>query len=300
MKTTIGSTQRSRLGATGRRATIEGIELAWDDEGDGPPLVCLHAIGHGASDFTRLRERLRDRHRVVALDWPGQGNSGDDTAAPSAARYAHILGAFLDHTKIERAVLLGNSIGGAAALIHAAARPEQVQALVIENSGGLAPVDDRAARVALAAMARFFAAGARRARWFPRAFAAYYRFCVLPSASARAQRQRIAATAFEIAPLLEQAWRGFADASSDLRPLIPRIAAPVLFAWGKRDPFVALARSRAAIDGFAHGRLEAFAVTHAPHLEAPEAFETSFERYLDEVGWRRPQPSAMGDVIAAV
>jgi pimeloyl-ACP methyl ester carboxylesterase len=263
-----------------RTAIVDGVRLAYDDEGSGEAIVCLHAIGHGASDFARLRRRLRARHRVIALDFPGQGRSGPDREAPTARRYAALLAELLDRIGIERPVLLGNSIGGATALLHAAAHPDRVRALVLENPGGLAPNDDAVARVALAGMVRFFAAGARGARWFPAAFAAYQRFAVLRRRRAAEQRRRIVATAYESAPLLEQAWRGFAAPEADLRPLGPRVACPVLFAWAKRDRFIALRRSLPAIRLFPDARLETFPAGHAAHLETPERFEASLDRFL--------------------
>src|SRR3989442_4919142 len=83
------TTRRAAVGATApwREAQVDGVRLAYDDDGSGPAIVCLHAIGHGAGDFA-LRTRLRGRYRFVALDWPGQGNSADDHQPASAGRYA--------------------------------------------------------------------------------------------------------------------------------------------------------------------------------------------------------------------
>jgi len=278
------STHRARtaLGASGHRVTIDGVSLAFDEEGAGPDVVCLPAIGHGAADFLRLRRRLCDRYRVLALDWPGQGSSGEDHVPASAVRYARLLEGFLVATGTTRPILIGNSIGGAVALLHAAEHPDGVTALVLENPGGLAATDDILSRTALAAMARFFAAGARGARWFPRAFAAYYRLFVLQRAAAVAQRRAIVASAFEIAPVLEQAWRSFATPEADLRALVPRITCPVLFAWAARDQFVQLGRSLLAIRRFPNARLEKFPAGHAAHLETPAAFEALVERFFAE------------------
>ena len=155
---------RSASGASpsARRVTVDGVGLAVDDEGHGPAIVCLHAIGHGAGDFAALRARLAPRWRVIAPDWPGQGRSDSDRVPPSAVRYADLLAGLLDACAVERAVLLGNSIGGAAAIRYAAAHPERVAALVLENPGGLDPADDALGRTALAAMVAFFA---RRRAW---------------------------------------------------------------------------------------------------------------------------------------
>jgi pimeloyl-ACP methyl ester carboxylesterase len=274
---------RAAVGASAaaREVSVDGVRLAYDDDGQGAAIVCLHAIGHGAGDFARLRARLRDRYRVVALDWPGQGRSGVDAVPPSAARYAELLDGVLDGLGIDRAVLVGNSIGGAAALRYAASRPQRVRALVVENAGGL-DRPDWLSRLAISGMVRFFGAGARRAGWYPAAFAAYYRM-VLPSRAAAAQRARIVASACEIAPLLHDAWRGFGEPSADLRGLVDAVRCPVLFAWAVRDRFIQLRRSLPSIQRFARARLERFKAGHAAHLETPDAFEAALERFLSEL-----------------
>jgi 4,5:9,10-diseco-3-hydroxy-5,9,17-trioxoandrosta-1(10),2-diene-4-oate hydrolase len=258
---------------------VDGVSLAFDDEGDGPPVVCLHAIGHGAADFARLRAHLRGRHRVIALDWPGQGASAADHVPASAGRYADLLAGFLDAARVDRAVLVGNSIGGAVAMRYAHRHPERVRALVLENPGGLDAATDLAGRVAIGAMVRFFAAGVRRAWWYPRAFAAYYRM-VLSGAPAAAQRRRIVESAREIVPVLHEAWRSFGMPDADIRALAPAIACPVLLAWATRDQFIQLRRCRPAIERFPDARVETFPAGHAAHLETPEAFEASLDRFL--------------------
>ncbi len=273
-------TKRAAVGATsGRRLVVDGTTLAYDDDGDGPPIVCLHAVGHGSRDFAGLRRHLAARHRVIALDWPGQGASAADRVPASAARYAELLATFLDAAGIDRAVLVGNSIGGAAAIRYAHRHPERVRALVLENPGGLDAADDLLGRLAVGSMIRFFGAGARGAWWYPRAFAAYYRM-VLPGKPAAEQRRRIVASASEIAPLLHEAWRSFGMPDADVRALASRIACPVLFAWATRDQFIQLGRCRPAIERFPNAVVETFAAGHAAHLETPEAFEASLDRFL--------------------
>jgi 4,5:9,10-diseco-3-hydroxy-5,9,17-trioxoandrosta-1(10),2-diene-4-oate hydrolase len=275
---------RSAVGAVppAHEVEVDGIALAYDDEGQGVPVVCLHAIGHGAGDFARLRARLRARHRVIALDWPGQGASGDDRHPTSAGRYAALLAGFVDALGVERAVLLGNSIGGAAAIRYAAAHPHRVCGLVLENPGGLQAIDVLVRR-ATRLMAAFFAAGERGAAWYPPAFAAYYRL-VLQRGAAAPQRARIVASGREIARVLREAWESFGEPDADLRALVPGIDRPVLFAWATRDCLVQLRASLPAIRRFPNARLERFPAGHAAHLETPDAFEAALDPFLARLG----------------
>lgn len=282
----VAETPRGALGADagGPRVEAAGVMLAYDDEGAGVPIVCLHAIGHGASDFRALRTRLAARYRVIAPDWPGHGRSDDDLVPPSGLRYAEVLAGFLDALRLERVVLVGNSIGGSAAMAYAATHPERVLGLVVENPGGLDP-QDRLARSAVAAMVRFFAAGARGARWFPVAYRAYYRL-VLQRSPASAQRRRITAAGCEHAALLRDAWRSFGEPAADRRDDLPRVGCPTLVAWATRDRFVQFRRALPALGRFRQAEVVRFPAGHAAHLETPEAFGDTLERFLDGLALR--------------
>ncbi len=289
------SLARSRLGATlpCREVLVDGVRLAYDDEGEGPVLLCLHSIAHGARDYAALRAALRDRFRVIALDWPNHGSSADDHEPASAARYAALLAGFADALGLRDAVVIGNSIGGGAALRYAGAHPERVRALVLVDSAGLDRVD-ALARAVCAGMVRFFAAGARGARWFPRWFGRYYRI-VLPGEAARAQRERIVAAAYESAPVLVQAWSSFARPDADLRRIARALRCPVLVAWARSDRVIQLRRSRKAIASIPNARLETFPGGHSPFLECPDAFMPVLAGFLASLparGGLAPRDSA--------
>jgi pimeloyl-ACP methyl ester carboxylesterase len=272
------ATFRSRLSVCESSFEVEGARLAYSDEGQGMTLVCLHAIGHGSRDFLAVREALKHSHRVITLDWPGHGLSDDDTEDASAARYVQLLTAFLEHLKLEQVVLLGNSIGGGAAIRCAANLPDRVIALILADPAGLDRVD-WLSKAMIRLMVGFFAAGVRQARWFPAAFAAYYRL-VLPAPAASEERSRIVASAYEIAGVLEQAWRSFGQVEADLRPLIPKIEQPVLFTWATSDRIVQLGRNFESIRRFRHAQLVRFPGGHSPFLEAPDEFLESLRSFL--------------------
>ncbi len=270
---------RAAVGASSDRSiTVDGVRLAYDDEGRGETIMCLHAVGHGAGDFAGFRDRHRDRYRVIALDWPDHGRSGADHVAPSSARYGELLGAALDGLGVDRAILLGNSIGGGAVLRVAAARPDRVRGVIACNSSGLVAYGLQK-RAFTAALARFFARGARGGRWTRRAFAAMYRG-ILSEPPAVEQRNRIVATWPEVAPLLAAAWRSFGQRDDDITPLLPRIACPVLITWSTGDRLNPLAFNRPGIALLGRGELATFRGGHAPFLECPAEFDAVFARFV--------------------
>jgi pimeloyl-ACP methyl ester carboxylesterase len=255
---------------------VDGVRLAVARLGRGPTVVCLHATGHGGRDFEAFAEAMSDRFEVIRIDWPGQGRSDPDHTPASAARYADLLGPALAQLGVTRPILLGNSIGGAAAIIHAARA--EVAALVLCDPGGLVAVDATVRRFCRAFTA-LFRAGARRAWWYRAAFALYYRQ-VLPSPAAAAQRRRMVAAAYEIAPILVQSWTSFGQPNADIRDLAAGLDIPVWFAWAKGDKVIPLARCRPAIDAMKAATVSTFAGGHAAFLEQPGEFAEGFARFV--------------------
>lgn len=271
------------------------IAVAWRGRplGDGTPLLCLHAIGHGSGDFGPLADRLEAQGAPVALaaiDWPGQGRSPADALGEpaSAGRYAEILAALVPLLFGDRRpVLLGNSIGGAAAIRAASSDSRLTAGLLLCNPGGLAPVDAVARRFCLG-LSGLFRAGARGAWWYPALFRAYYRW-VLPQAPER--RAEICAAAGASAGVLAEAWASFAEQASDLRAALGRVAVPVQFAWARDDRIVSWARSAAAVAA-SGADVRMFPGGHAPFLEAPDLFVPLLLDALQR--WRVTAPGACG------
>jgi pimeloyl-ACP methyl ester carboxylesterase len=107
------------------------------DVGAGPPVVLLHGMGCGRRMWFHQIRALRDRFRVIAYDQRGHGETDAPTAATdySAGHLARDLVGVLDALKIERAAIVGFSLGGGPALALAASRPERVSRLVLADVG---------------------------------------------------------------------------------------------------------------------------------------------------------------------
>jgi pimeloyl-ACP methyl ester carboxylesterase len=99
---------------------------------DGPVLVVLHGISSGAASWFGPASQLARKHRIVAWDMPGYGQSTPLAAArPSAGEYAERLGETLDALGIDRCVLVGQSLGAIVATAFAQRDPHRVAGVVL-------------------------------------------------------------------------------------------------------------------------------------------------------------------------
>jgi pimeloyl-ACP methyl ester carboxylesterase len=258
---------------------VEGTRLAVARDGKGPPIICLHATGHGGGDFEAFAAAMCDRFEVIRIDWPGQGRSGPDNQPVTPARYSALVRGVVLALGLEMPIIFGCSIGGAAAIVYASKHP--VKALVLANTGGVHEVTERLARIILI-FASIFAAGARGAWWYKALFSAYYRM-VLPSPDAATQRRRIVASAYEVAPAIESAWRGFAiPEEADLRRQLLGLKVPVLFAWAMQDRLNRFKAVAPVIAKTKDAKLVKFKGGHAAFLERPEEFAREFSNFITE------------------
>ncbi len=259
--------------------TVDKVILAVKSAGSGPPVICLTATGHDARDFEPLAERLKHKFEFICIEWPGHGDSRADHAQASAARYAALVNSVLRILDVEAPVLIGNSIGGAAAILLAARIP--ARAVVLCDSGGLVPVTPGVARVCRL-FSRFFAAGARGAWYFAPLFALYYRM-VLPSPLAAGQRSRIVAQGRERGLAISQAWSSFGTPEADIRDTAASLDMPVWIAWARSDRILPLKASLPAIRRIKRTKLDTFKAGHAAFLEQPDAFAAGFEDFVSSL-----------------
>jgi pimeloyl-ACP methyl ester carboxylesterase len=117
-------------------ALVNGIAV-WS-RGEGPAIVLLHANGGDHRDFDAIVDQLAEDHTVHAIDWPGHGASTSPTRRTAAA-FARALPAVLAELPGAPFVILGNSVGGFAAIQVAATHPELVRALILVAPGGFTP-----------------------------------------------------------------------------------------------------------------------------------------------------------------
>jgi len=134
-----------------RRALSHGLEIAFDDTGQGEPAVVLiHGAFANRSHFAPMVADLAERHRVIALDLRGHGESDVPAEGFSARDFAQDVIGVCETARVERAVLCGHSVlGGGIALEVAATRPDLVAGVVLLDAGVLFPEAIRARALGL-------------------------------------------------------------------------------------------------------------------------------------------------------
>ncbi len=114
-----------------RFAESDGVRIAFAVEGSGPPVLLVHGLGYDSAGWGPLVPLLRDRFTTVAFDNRGLGVSGTAGGPYTVGRLAADARAVLREAGLDRAHVLGISLGGLVAQELAAATPELVDRLVL-------------------------------------------------------------------------------------------------------------------------------------------------------------------------
>ena len=258
------------------RAFVSGIALDFDLVGRGPTLVLIHALGVDRRMWRRQVPIFAVSHQVVAYDVRGHGLSDKPVGPYTLEALADDLHGLLDALGIERASLLGLSMGGMIAQTFALAYPEQVDRLILADTTSEYPPEGRRQ---FAERARLVEASgidpivpATLERWFTPEFRADEEDAV----------EEIRKIVLAADPM---GYAGACHAVSrvDLTGRLGEIRCPALVLVGEHDPgtpVAAAARIQAAIPG---ARLEVIqGASHLSNVARPDAFERIVLAFLRE------------------
>lgn len=122
---------------------VNGAKIGYSEKGTGSPLILIHGGGAGASGVSNYRKNIdafADRYRVIVPDLPGFGvseNKYED--GPIFNALANVMLGLMDALAVEKADLVGNSLGGGTALKMALLNGDRVGRLVLMGPGGSLP-----------------------------------------------------------------------------------------------------------------------------------------------------------------
>ena len=264
------------MGGGSRVVELDEGEIAYEQAGEGPPLLLLHGAYADSRDWAPQLETLAADFTVIAWDAPGCGHSFDPPPDLGLHGYADCVMAFVEALGLERPHLGGLSFGAGLALEVFNRHPRLPATLVLASAyAGWAGSLGREA--AERRRAEFLRNADRPIDEVVREFSD-----TLFDASA--PDSVVASTAELMRETRPAGIRAMANAlaDADLREVLPRIDVPTLLVYGENDR-----RSPVAIGRDLHAAIAGSALVvvdgagHAVNLEAPERFDEALRRFLE-------------------
>ncbi|HEX2109050.1 MAG TPA: alpha/beta fold hydrolase [Rubrobacteraceae bacterium] len=259
-------------------------------KGAAPPVVLLHGGGFDCAglSYRYAIEPLSRLRPVIAFDWPGYGGSDTPNLRCDLAYHARFLSRLMDSLRIRRAVLVGLSMGGGAALSFALRSRERVDKLVLAASYGLgkeipygrlgyclvhAPFATDLVYALLRRSRRALRSGLRSIVWDPRVVSEEL------VEEARGLLDRPASgRAFRSFRKSEVGWGGL---RTDLSSRLGGVAAPTLLIHGDHDRVVPLEWARSAHKRLPNSELRVLRdCGHWPLRERPDEFNRLVADFL--------------------
>jgi len=111
--------------------TVNGHRIAYLDIGGGPPVVLVHGFGGSMWQWEYQQDALAAHHRVITLDLPGSGLSDKPDLAYTPDEMVALFTGFMDALGLQKAALVGNSMGGGLVIGMALAHPDRVDRIVL-------------------------------------------------------------------------------------------------------------------------------------------------------------------------
>ncbi len=122
--------------AGAKEVSVFGQKINYIESGSGPVVVLLHGLGGSTLNWAFNTSALAQKYRVIVPDQLGHGRSDKPFINYRVGTYVDFLDKFLTELKVERATLVGNSMGGWIATLYALKHPARVERLVLVDAAG--------------------------------------------------------------------------------------------------------------------------------------------------------------------
>jgi pimeloyl-ACP methyl ester carboxylesterase len=249
--------------------------ISISEAGAGPPVVMMHGLGATKVSFLPTLAALAPRHRAIAVDLPGFGDSDKPIAVPYNAPYfAETMIALLDALELDRADIVGNSMGGRVAIEVGLRAPERVRRIAL-LAPSLAWLRDRP----WARYLRWVAPQLGLIQPAPRAIVEGIVRRVIPGADEEWTAAGI--DEFLRSYLTPRGRAAFYAAARNIYleephgpdgfwTRLPGLKPPSLFVWGRKDPIVPISFARHVREALPHAEHLELDCGHVPQLERPK------------------------------
>lgn len=268
--------------AAARRVSVR---VAFDSAGSGEPLVLLHGVGASRAIWRRVIDRLAGERLVLAPDIPGLGDSPPVGEGFELFETADALADAVSELAPGPFDLVGNSLGGAVAVVLARRRPDLVRRLVLAAPAGFSP------RPAIAAgtLGRLSESAIASRRVLGAALAGNVtaRRILLWGTVADPERMSTADARAMFDASRDSSRVGAAVAAvleSDLGPELRELDVPLGLIWGVRDGVIPITTVRSILAVRPEALVETIHdAAHVPHFERPDEFVAALRRLLERL-----------------
>lgn len=263
----------------GMLAHINGINLAYTDQGQGLPVIFVHAFPLSRAMWAPQVEALTGRFRVIAVDLRGHGESDAPLWRYTLEQFADDLCGLLEHLSIPRAVFVGLSMGGYTLFAFYRKYADRVTGLVLADTRAQEDTEEgRAKRVAMAQTAYKEGPAAVARQMLPILFspaALSSRPDLIQLAEGIIEGTQVSGIAGDLMAMAER---------SDSRPLLREIGCPTLVLVGEWDQGTPPADARVMAEGIPGARLAIIPQAgHLSNLEQPELFNRELTTFLERL-----------------
>jgi pimeloyl-ACP methyl ester carboxylesterase len=269
------------------QVNVGGVTVSYLTEGAGWPLLLLHGAWENAVDWHWVLPELAQRYLVLAPDLPGT-NEDDLVSDKSPDYYAGFIGQFLDALGLHQAILVGNSLGGLAAIRFAATTSDRVAAVVLVDSVGLGPEISPIARMPalpgvgesmmLWAMTPW---GAMQRTWSRACL--YFAHPSLAPSEWLAEQNRLARRPRFLSHWLD-VYRSIIGPQGQRVVVLDQLDGlemPSLVVWGEQDRALPVSQGQEAAKRLPQGQLALISdCGHLPQLERPDEFVHTVSSFL--------------------
>ena len=123
--------------------SYKNIQIAFTVEGKGETIVLLHGFLESSTIWKNVVSAFKETHQIIAIDLLGHGKTEKLGYIHSMETMAETVHAVLSELKVEKASIIGHSMGGYVALAFAEKFPQQLEKLVLLNSSTVADSEER-------------------------------------------------------------------------------------------------------------------------------------------------------------
>jgi pimeloyl-ACP methyl ester carboxylesterase len=260
---------------TSKEVLVFGQKIQYVEAGTGPTVILLHGLGGSSQAWQFNIGPLAEKYHVVVPDQIGFGKSDKPLVGYRIRTYVDFLDQFCKQLKIERATLVGNSMGGWIAAMFTAAFPDRVDKLVLVDAAGYAPPKDLDTRTLFALNPT-----TREGMKLLVAKVFYNKAFLTDAAIDQAIAARLAAgDGYTINSITESIIRG----EDFLDDIVKTIKRPTLLIWGRQDGLVPLAMGERFNKDIAGSKMVVIdQCAHVPNFEKPGEFNAALLKFLTE------------------